>query len=97
MHLHLTHAEILLVSFALSVAVIIAVAAVLQFWEERKPPFLNYFETPYGRNLVGSSSSSDMDNRIFGRPNRLEPLRASSVDSKDWRYEVTGKPRRNRL
>jgi len=83
MHVHLTHAEILLASFVLSVVVIVLVAALLDLWESRKPPFLNYFDSEYDRAALRQPS--------------FQSLRSARLDSADWRTQITGKPEHNRL
>jgi len=88
MHFHLTHAEILLASFALSIAVIVLVAALLDLWEDRKPPFLNYFDSEYDRSNLRQAS--------FQRPS-FQNMRPSRIESADWRAQITGKPQHNRL
>jgi hypothetical protein len=90
MHFHLTHAVILLASFALSIVVIVLVAALLDLWEDRKPPFLNYFDSAYDRSVL-RQVSFNQSSRVF---QNLRPIR---IDPADWRTQITGKPQQNRL
>lgn len=96
MHFHFTHGEILLGGFLLSIAVVFAIAASVRFFENRRPPFLNYFDTPYGRTLLNTSSNREIESRFFDPRHVLEPLRARTRDHDDWRSEITGKATRHR-
>jgi len=88
MRFHVTNAEILLASFAVSIVVIVLVAALRELWEDRKPPFLNYFDSEYDRSALRQSSY---------RQSGLQNLRSNRPNAPDWRAQITAKPQQNRL
>ena len=84
MHFHLTHAVILLASFALSIVVIVLVAALLDLWEDRRPPFLNYFDSEYERSLFRNGLFSQPDDAYPDRKTYFQVVQDNEFKDTDW-------------
>ena len=84
---HMTHLDIILGTLVLLFVMIFAFAALLEAREERKPPFLNYFDSEYDRSLSRNAEFNEADDRFPVRQAEFESVQVSEDESAGRRVQ----------